>query len=218
MTVSSPFFAMLARMRLIQRWGLMRNTRAENVQEHSLQVAIIAHALALISNRHHGGDFDADRVAVLGMFHDASEILTGDLPTPVKYGNDAIREAYKALERQAERRLLELLPTDLREDYAPLLDSQRMSEAERRLVKAADSIAGYLKCVEEAQAGNNEFRRAEAHLLAKIEAACVDVPAVRDFMECYAPAFALSLDELRCTLDDHTNREACPAAPASQAN
>lgn len=202
MTVSSPFFAMLARMRLIQRWGLMRNTRAENVQEHSLQVAMIAHALALISNRHHGGDFNAERIAVLGMFHDASEILTGDLPTPVKYGNEAIRDAYKALERQAERHLLELLPDDLREDYAPVLDSHRVSEAEHRLVKAADSIAGYLKCVEEAQAGNHEFRRAEAFLRAKIEAAYAEVPAARDFMQRYAPAFSLSLDELSHTLDD----------------
>lgn len=199
-TQGSPFFAMLARMRLIQRWGLMRNTRAENVQEHSLQVAMIAHALALISNRHHGGDFDADRIAVLGMFHDASEILTGDLPTPVKYGNDAIRDAYKALERQAELRLLELLPEDLREDYAPLVDSGRISAAEHRLVKAADSIAGYLKCLEEAQAGNHEFRRAEVVLLAKIESFHDELPAVRDFMQRYVPAFALSLDDLSHTL------------------
>ncbi|MBD3743393.1 MAG: 5'-deoxynucleotidase [Stenotrophomonas sp.] len=200
MSQPSPFFAMLARMRLIQRWGLMRNTRAENVQEHSLQVAMIAHALALISNRHHGGDFDADRVAVLGMFHDASEILTGDLPTPVKYGNDAIREAYKALERQAERRLLELLPADLREDYASLLDGARQRPAEQRLVKAADSLAGYLKCLEEAQAGNREFRRAEAVLLAKIESFYAELPAVRDFMRRYVPAFSLSLDDLSHTL------------------
>ncbi|MEO1750970.1 5'-deoxynucleotidase [Thiofaba sp. EF100] len=207
MSPPSPFFAMLARMRLIQRWGLMRNTRAENVQEHSLQVAIIAHALALISNRHHGGAFDADRVAVLGMLHDASEILTGDLPTPVKYGNAAIREAYKALERQAERRLLELLPEDLREDYAPLLDSARQSPAEQRLVKAADSLAGYLKCLEEAQAGNREFRRAEAVLLAKIESFYPTLPAVRDFMTRYVPAFSLSLDDLSHTLgsDDQTS-------------
>lgn len=201
MSGTSPFFAMLARMRLIQRWGLMRNTRTENVQEHSLQVAMIAHALALISNRHHGGTFNAERIAVLGMYHDASEILTGDLPTPVKYGNDAIREAYKALERQAERRLLELLPDDLREDYAPVLDSHRIDEAEHRLVKAADSIAGYLKCVEEAQAGNHEFRRAEGFLLAKIEAMYDDLPAVRDFMTRHAPAFSLSLDDLSHTLD-----------------
>ncbi len=194
--MKSGFFAMLARMRLIQRWGLMRNTRPENVQEHSLQVAIIAHALALISNRHYGGAFDAERIAVLGMFHDASEILTGDLPTPVKYGNEAIREAYQALERQAEQRLLELLPEDLREDYAPLLAADRRSAAEQRLVKAADSIAGYLKCREEAQAGNREFRRAEEYLLAKIESFYADLPAVRDFMQRYVPAFSLSLDDL----------------------
>lgn len=207
MTTTSPFFAMLARMRLIQRWGLMRNTRAENVQEHSLQVAIIAHALALISNRHYGTDYDADRVAVLAMFHDASEILTGDLPTPVKYGNEAIREAYKALERQAERRLLELLPEELREDYAPLLDASQQRPAEQRLLKAADSIAGYLKCLEEAQAGNREFRRAEGFLLAKIEGFYADLPAVRDFMARYVPAFTLSLDDLSHTLDgdDHTS-------------
>ena len=196
MSLSSPFFAMLSRMRLIQRWGLMRNTRTENVQEHSLQVAVIAHALALISNRDFGGEFNAERIALLGIFHDASEILTGDLPTPVKYGNDAVRFAYKALEQQAEQRLLALLPEDLREDYVPLLDSRCMDIAEQRLVKAADSIAGYLKCVEEAGAGNREFIHAEKALLAKIEALALDVPAVKLFMQRYVPAFFLSLDEI----------------------
>jgi len=196
MSAPSPFFAMLSRMRLIQRWGLMRNTRAENVQEHSLQVAVIAHALALISNRHYAGTFNAERVAVLGMFHDASEILTGDLPTPVKYGSEAIRAAYKTLEHQAEQRLLELLPDDLREDYAPLLDSQQVDADEQRLVKAADSLAGYLKCVEEAAAGNNEFRHAERAQLAKIDELALELPAVRDFMQRYVPAFFLSLDEI----------------------
>lgn len=207
MSTVSPFFAMLARMRFIQRWGLMRNTRTENVQEHSLQVAIIAHALALISNRHYGGQFNPERVAVLALFHDASEILTGDLPTPVKYGSEAIREAYKALERQAERRLLELLPEDLRDDYAPLLDTAKQTVGEQRLVKAADSIAGYLKCLEEAQAGNREFRRAEEVLLAKIESFYPTLPAVRDFMMRYVPAFSLSLDDLSHTLggDDQTS-------------
>ena len=187
---------MLSRMRLIQRWGLMRNTRAENVQEHSLQVAVIAHALALISNREFGEQFNAERIALLGMFHDASEILTGDLPTPVKYGNDAVRVAYKALEQQAEQRLLELLPEDLREDYAPLLDSRLIDADEQRLVKAADSIAGYLKCVEEAGAGNREFVHAEKALLAKIELLSAELPAVQVFMQRYVPAFFLSLDEI----------------------
>ena len=187
---------MLSRMRLIQRWGLMRNTRVENVQEHSLQVALIAHALALISNRHFAGSFHAERVAVLGMLHDASEILPGDLPTPVKYGNEHIRSAYKALEHQAEQRLLELLPEDLREDYAPLLDSERMDAAEQRLVKAADSIAGYLKCVEETQAGNREFARAQKTLQDKIHGMYAQVPAAEIFMQRYAPAFCLSLDEI----------------------
>ena len=196
MRASSPFFAMLSRMRLIQRWGLMRNTRAENVQEHSLQVAMIAHALALISNRDFGAAFNAEHVALLGMFHDASEILTGDLPTPVKYGNEAVRAAYKALEQQAEQRLLELLPEDLRADYVPLLDSRLMDAAEQRLVKAADSIAGYLKCVEEASAGNREFFHAEKALLAKIEALAAELPAVQVFMQRYVPAFSLSLDEI----------------------
>ena len=196
MSASSPFFAMLSRMRLIQRWGLMRNTRAENVQEHSLQVAVIAHALALISNREFGAAFNAERIALLGIFHDASEILTGDLPTPVKYGNEAVRAAYKALEQQAEQRLLELLPQDLREDYAPLLDSRLMEESEQRLVKAADSLAGYLKCVEEAGAGNREFIHAEKALLAKIELLATELPAVQVFMQRYVPAFSLSLDEI----------------------
>ncbi|MDD3610244.1 MAG: 5'-deoxynucleotidase [Halothiobacillaceae bacterium] len=191
----SHFFAYLARMKYIQRWGLMRNTQTENVQEHSLQVAMIAHALAVIGNRLHGENNDTGHIACLALYHDASEILTGDLPTPVKYHNESMRGAYKAIERQAEHTLLGLLPEVLREDFIPLLDSERMDARAKRYIKAADSIAGYLKCVEEERAGNQEFTRARRYLANKIEE-FDDIPAVTDFMRLFVQSFELTLDDL----------------------
>jgi 5'-deoxynucleotidase len=191
----SHFFAYLSRMKYIQRWGLMRNTRTENVQEHSLQVAMIAHALALIGNRLYGERNAPERVATLALYHDASEIITGDLPTPVKYHNEVIRGAYKAIERNAEQQLLELLPPELRDDFTALLDSGRADEADRRIVKAADAIAGYLKCIEEERAGNREFAQAKGYLGEKIRE-LAHMPAVAYFMHTFVPSFELTLDDL----------------------
>ncbi len=194
------FFAMIGRMRYINRWGLMRNTQSENISEHSLQVAMIAHALAVIRGRDGGAgrpSVDPAQVALLALYHDASEILTGDLPTPVKYFNPAIRDAYQAVESVATSRLLSLLPADLVPDFRPILEPDRDDPVIREslvLVKAADRISAYLKCVEEGKAGNSEFVQAGRATLAKIQA--MDLPEVTRFMRDFVPSFSLTLDEL----------------------
>ncbi len=191
--MKSHFFAYVSRMRFIARWALMRNTASENVQEHSHQVAVLAHALAVIRNEKFGGDVDAGAVAVAGLYHDASEILTGDMPTPIKYDNPAIRKAYKDVEAVAERKLLEMLPEELQAVYRPVLTGPG-GEVER-LVKAADKLSAYIKCVEELKAGNNEFREAAAQTRRALEE--YDLPEVRYFMDTFMDSFALTLDELK---------------------
>ena len=160
--MANHFYAMLSRMKNIPRWGLMRNTRTENLSEHSLEVAYIAHALAVIKNRRLGGNIDPCRVAVSAMFHDTSEIITGDMPTPVKYCNPEIKSVYKQIEATAENRLLSLLPDDMRGDFSPLY---RPDDEIRRLVKAADKISALIKCTEELNMGNREFSAAHASRL-----------------------------------------------------
>ena len=191
--MKSHFFAYISRMRFIQRWALMRNTAQENVQEHSHQVAVLAHALAVIRNEKFGGSVDAGAVAVAGLYHDASEILTGDLPTPIKYDNPAIRKAYKDVEAVAERKLLEMLPEELQAVYRPVLTGPG-GEVEQ-LVKAADKLSAYIKCVEELKAGNNEFREAAAQTRRALEA--YELPEVQYFMDTFMDSFALTLDELK---------------------
>ncbi|HIQ62270.1 MAG: 5'-deoxynucleotidase [Christensenellales bacterium] len=187
------FFAYMARMRHIMRWGLMRNTLPENDQEHALQAAMIAHALATLRNVRYGGTLDAQRVALLAIYHDAGEVITGDLATPVKHHNPLVHEAFGRMEAMARRMLLEMLPEDLRPAYAPLLVPDETEEA-WRVVKAADRICAYLKCVEEDKAGNTEFRKAREVIRRDIDA--LELPEVRDFMREFAPSFSLSLDEL----------------------
>lgn len=195
------FFAMLHRMRYINRWGLMRNTQSENITEHSLEVAILAHALAEIRQAHHAAGripVDPARVALLAIFHDASEILTGDLPTPVKYYNPSIQDAYKKVEATASEQLLKLVPDSLQDAYRALLLPDRSDPAtdeSMRLVKAADRISALIKCIDEEKAGNREFRRARDTIEASIEA--IDLPEVRQFMEQELPSFWQSLDELQ---------------------
>jgi len=192
--VTSHYFAYLARMKFIMRWGLMRNTRAENTQEHSLQVAMVAHALAVIRNRVFGGRADPERTALLAVFHDAEEVITGDVPTPIKYFNPQIAEAMDGIEMVAKRRLLAMLPDELRGAYEALY-FHRDDDAEAwRLVKLADKISAYLKCVEEAKAGNEEFARAE-QVIAR-DLAHVPEPEVAYFMETFVPSFRLTIDEL----------------------
>jgi 5'-deoxynucleotidase len=180
-------------MRFIQRWALMRNTAQENVQEHSHQVAVLAHALAVIRNEKFGGSVDAGQVAVAALYHDASEILTGDLPTPIKYDNPDIQKAYKEVEAVAERKLLDMLPEELRTVYAPVITGQ--SGEIERLVKAADKLSAYIKCVEELKAGNNEFREAAGQTRKALEA--YGMPEVTYFLETFMDSFSLTLDELK---------------------
>ena len=189
------FFALIARMKYIDRWALMRNTEPENIQEHSHQVAVLAHALAVIQNRHFGGRTDPGEVAVAALYHDATEIITGDMPTPIKYYNDTLRDSYREVEAMAADRLLAMLPGELREIYEPLL-KERDPEV-RVIVKAADKLSAYLKCVEELKAGNNEFRAAAEQILEALRQN--PLPEVRYFMEHFLPAFELTLDELNET-------------------
>ena len=191
--MKSHFFAYVSRMRFIQRWALMRNTAPENVQEHSHQVAVLAHALAVIRNEKFGGTVDPGQVAVAALYHDASEILTGDMPTPIKYDNPAIRKAYKDVEAVAEGKLLAMLPEELQTVYAPILTPTDPEVI--RLVKAADKLSAYIKCVEELKAGNNEFREAAAQTRKSLEA--YELPEVVYFLETFMDSFALTLDELK---------------------
>ena len=188
----SHFFAYISRMRFIQRWALMRNTAQENVQEHSHQTAVLAHALAVIRNEKFGGRTDPGAVAAAALYHDASEILTGDMPTPIKYGNPAIQAAYQEVEAVAARRLLEMLPPELRPIYENIL---RPADAEvEKLVKAADKLSAHIKCLEELKAGNEEFRQAARQTAEALES--YDMPELRYFREHFLGSFQLTLDEM----------------------
>lgn len=188
----SSFFAMMARMKYIDRWGLMNNTRTENISEHSLEVAMLAHALVSIANTRFGETLSADRAAVIGMFHDAGEIITGDMPTPVKYYNPAIMNAYKEVEKVAEEKLIAMLPEEMRDLYRPLLTGG--DAALERYVKAADKLSALIKCIEEVRMGNNEFLKAKTSIEESLRA--MELPALDVFIQEYLPAYYLSLDEL----------------------
>ncbi|MCW2254167.1 5'-deoxynucleotidase [Providencia alcalifaciens] len=190
----SYFFAHLARMKLIHRWPLMRNVRTENVSEHSLQVAMVAHALAIIKNRKFGGNVNAERIALLAMYHDASEVITGDLPTPIKYHNQQIAHEYKKIEKFAQQKLLDMLPEELQEDFKSLVMEELQSDEEHSLVKQADSLCAYLKCLEELSAGNSEFKLAKMRLEKILSER--KSPEMNYFMEIFVPSFSLSLDEI----------------------
>ena len=193
--MDNGFFAMISRMRYIDRWALMRNEHGENLSEHSFDVAVIAHALAALRNERFGGSVNGERAALLGLFHDAPETLTGDLPTPVKYYSDAVRDAYKTMEAQACESLLEMLPAALQAVYRPLLLPQPEDAELWTLVKAADKLSALIKCLEERKAGNGEFVKAAEGVRAIIER--MDVPEAQVFLEEFLPAYELTLDELR---------------------
>ncbi len=194
----SHFLAILSRMKYIERWSLMRSSRPENLSEHSLEVALIAHMLCVIGNVRFGRELDAERAALVALYHDASEIITGDLPTPVKYHDGTIRDAYKAVERSAEERLLDSLPADLRPSLEDVLwPAEDAGEAYlRRLVKAADKISALIKCVEEARSGNTEFTSAEASCRAAVDEMASELPEVADFLREFLPSYGATLDEL----------------------
>ena len=188
----NEFFAYVARLRLIRRWSLMRNTQPENDAEHSLQVAMIAHALAVAGKKRYGRDVDPEHVATLAIYHDAAEVLTGDLPTPVKYHSGVLRDAYGQVEEAATRKLCDMLPETVAEEIGACLTERGTVAC--RLVKAADRISAYIHCLEEQRAGNHEFDAAAETILRSIRA--IGLPEVEDFMAECVPAFLLTLDEL----------------------
>jgi len=192
---TSSFYAYLSRLKWIKRWGLMRNAHEENVMEHSWDVAVIAHALALIKNRYFDGQVDANAITTAALFHDVTEVITGDLPTPIKYHSSAIHDAYKQIEHQAEQKLLSILPAGLIEDYRELLDHEYLSIEQCQIIKAADKISAYLKCRAELKAGNTEFEVAMKQL-EKIVFGMEDQPEVLFFMQTFAPGCELTLDDL----------------------
>lgn len=191
---SNSFFALLLRMKHINRWGLMRSTVPENLSEHSLETAVIAHALALIDNEYFGANAPAEKIAAAALFHDCAEILTGDLPTPVKYNNPEIKNAYKAIELSSKQSLLRALPAELMAQYNSLLLFEENQPENYRYIKAADKICAYLKCVDERKGGNNEFKSAELQLLVSIKA--MNFAPATHFLENFTPSFELTLDEL----------------------
>lgn len=191
--LGNHFFAMLSRMKFINRWGLMRNTKSENICEHSLDTAMIAHCLAILRNTRFGGNISPEKVATLAMFHDVTEILTGDMPTPVKYYNPQIKDAYKQVEKVAGERLLSMLPDDLQPAYAPLLLPEASQQELLSLVKAADKISAIIKCMEECRAGNGEFASAKESLLQSLSA--MHLPEADCFVREFLPSYGLTLDE-----------------------
>jgi 5'-deoxynucleotidase len=188
------FYAMLSRMKLIYRWGLMRNTRSENLCEHSFETAVIAHALAVLRNTRFGGNTDPERAALLALYHDASEIFTGDLPTPVKYFNPEIHAAYRKVETVAQNKLLTMLPDDLKPCYESIFHATGEGDRELLpLIKAADKLSAIIKCMEEKGTGNSEFSKAEATLRQAVKN--MHLPEADCFMEEFLPSYALTLDE-----------------------
>ena len=192
------FFATISRMKYIERWALMRNSRQENLSEHSLEVAMIAHALCVIGNVRYAKDLNAEKAALVGLYHDSSEIITGDMPTPVKYYNSDIKEAYKQVETIAEYKLIEKLPQDLQPAYMDIYKTDNTPDDKymRRLVKAADKLSAYIKCIEEENSGNKEFSTAKKSIEENLNKLKAELPEVKDFIEEFLPAYGKTLDEL----------------------
>lgn len=188
------FFSMLSRMKYISRWGLMNNTKTENISEHSLQTAFFAHILVMLENKRFGGRFDPQRAVVLAMYHDCSEILTGDMPTPVKYFDPNIIEAYKKIEEKSCEKLISMLPEDVQQEYKSILFFEGNQDKElEKFVKAADKLSALAKCIEEMRMGNDEFKKAKEATETALKQ--MNMPSVNAFMEEFLPSFYLSLDE-----------------------
>ena len=194
------FFATISRMKYIERWALMRSSRVETLSEHSIEVAMIAHALCVIGNRRYGRHLDAEKAALIGIYHDASEIITGGMPTPVKYANKDLTNAFKGVERQAERTLLSELPADLLPDFDSIFTPENPDDEEeqymRKLIKAADKLSAYIKCMEEDDAGNKEFRTAKETIRQAVMKLRMEYPEVQDFCREFLPSYGNTLDEL----------------------
>ena len=188
------FFAKLSRMKYIDRWGLMHNTRKENLSEHSFESAVLAHALAVLRNERFGGGVSPERAALLALFHDATEIITGDMPTPVKYHSAALRDAYKALETESVRSMAALLPAELAAELTPCMDGSALTAEEHRLLKAADRLSALIKCTEEQRSGNHEFDAALTQQRTALQA--MHCPEADWFLEHCLPCYTQNLDEL----------------------
>lgn len=196
--MSYHFFAIMSRMKYISRWSLMNNTRQENVSEHSLTVAMLAHVLTVISNKRFGNTYDPNQAAVIGLFHDCTEIITGDLPTPIKYSSKTLRNAYRDIEAEAAEQLLSALPDDLREEYRSIIIPDKADPYVLKLVKAADKLSALIKCIEEEQMGNLEFHRAKTELISAINR--MELPEAAVFIEEFLPSYRLPLDEQNISL------------------
>ena len=190
--MKNSFFALLFRQKYIKRWGLMRNMTEENLEEHSAETAFLAHALALIGNKYYGKDYNADKIAVFALYHDAAEIITGDLPTPVKYYSEEMRRNYKEIEASAEKMLLSRLPEDFRGIYGNIFSGA--SKEEKKIIKSADKLCALIKCIDEIKSGNIEFKNAEESTRRSLIE--MDCPEANYFMEKFLPSFAESLDEI----------------------
>ena len=192
------FFATISRMKYINRWALMRNSRSESVAEHSLEVAMLAHALCVLANERYGRNLDANKAALIGLYHDSSEIITGDMPTPVKYYNSEIQSAYKDVEKIAEYKLLNELPSEMRGVFEEIFKPEDTEEEAymRRLVKAADRLTAFIKCIEEEKSGNTEFRTAKKSIRKSIDVLMEELPEVKDFVYEFLPPYGSTLDEL----------------------
>ena len=192
--MSSDFFAMVSRMKYIERWALMRNSRPENIAEHSLEVSILSHGLAVISNKRLGNDLNVERAALIGLYHDATEIITGDMPTPIKYYNKDMKGIYKSIEEEAAKSLLSMLPKDMREEYTRVFFNDG-DDYLWKLVKAADKLSALIKCIEEEKAGNREFISAKKSILSALKE--MELKEVDIFMDEFLEGFEKTLDELR---------------------
>ena len=193
--MGSNFFAMISRLKYIDRWALMRNTHRENLSEHCMETAAVAHALAVLGNRRFSKSYNAERAALLGLYHDAPESLTGDMPTPVKYYNDEIRNAYAAVEKNACETLVKMLPEDMRDDFTPFFFESEDDAELWKLVKAADKICALTKCIEEQKAGNSEFSKAALTIRTSIEE--LDVPEAKEFVKEFLKGYEITLDEIK---------------------
>lgn len=193
--MSNHFFAMMSRMRYINRWALMRNIKEENISEHSLEVAMIAHNLAVISNVRFGNTLEAEKAALIGMYHDSTEIITGDMPTPIKYHSMELHKAFQEVEDLASEQLLDMLPEDIRPYYKELFFQKEEDAYLWKLVKAADKISAYCKCIEEEKSGNSEFKQAKDTIYESLLA--MNIQEVDVFLEEFLPSFHLTLDELK---------------------
>ena len=190
------FYATISRMKYIERWALMRNTITENLSEHSLEVSMISHALCIIGNVRYGKNLDADKTAVIALYHDASEIITGDMPTPIKYYNKNIKEVFKSIEDEANHQLVSQLPYDLKAAYEDIFFKKDNLDYEWKLIKAADKLSALIKCIEEEKTGNREFIKATEATEESLRQMSVNIPEITDFMKEFIPSYYKTLDEL----------------------